>query len=389
MGSLKRPRDEKITSRKLTATVTTNIPDDVLWDIFTRLPAKHLARMRCLSKPWNALLSQPSFIQAHLDRSIHNNDDKILFVFDYGYPSNTQSFVTHPSRSSILRLPNLVELPDDILSCDLSEFIGSVNGLLCFSIDHSINIWNPSLSASTTFSSITSGFDDYDDYYDRHGTVFRFGFDPKNDDYKVVKLMYIHDEFEDIVKGSIKIEVYSLGKRCWESVNGFPSHITKIYDNDEICLDGHVYWRCEIDPNSLRETIVSFDLGLETFYEIPLPENTQGPDVENLLGVTSNKLCLISRVPYGDCEVWVMDAKYNGWVKHQSFPQFDGDIIPICFTPNNLFLFQVDERLALYDPDAAAVKLLISNIPHDNYKIVQYVDSLVWVPPAPKHVCHH
>nr|GFD53071.1 hypothetical protein [Tanacetum cinerariifolium] len=78
----------------------------------------------------------------------------------------------------------------------------------------------------------------------------------------------------------------------------------------------------------------------------------------------------------------------DGWVKHHTFPPFDASIIPICFTPNNLFLFGVDDRLALYDPDAAAVKLFASNIFNEPdvlfHKIVQYVDSLVWVPPAPK-----
>ncbi|PWA71275.1 F-box domain-containing protein [Artemisia annua] len=375
IASRKRARGETITN------IGSNIPDDVLWDILIRLPAKTLARMRCVSKSWNALLSQPSFINSHLDRSMntYNKDDEVLLVFDDGYFDTCQTFITRPSRSSILQIPDLIKLPVDTPLFDSSYFIGSVNGIICFANYQSddIYIWNPSLSALTALPSYAP---------DEGDLLFRFGFDPINDDYKVVKVSFRMGEHGGI-KGSVKVEVYSLRKGSWKSVPGFPSHISMIFNKDEVCADGHLYWLCEVDTQS-RDTIVSFDLGLETFHEISLPQSNEVYNVEIVLGVLSKKLCVMACIRNGDCEVWVMNDDNNiGWVKHHTFPPFDASIIPICFTPNNLFLFGVDDRLALYDLDAAAVKLITSNIlnsPDIFHKIVQYVDSLVWVLPAPK-----
>ncbi|GKB40132.1 F-box domain containing protein [Tanacetum coccineum] len=386
MGSTERSRDEKIMnigSRKrargeiITSNGLWNIPDDVLWDVLIRLPAKTLARMRGVSKPWNALLSHPSFINSHLEKNMNTynkDDDEVLLAFDEGFFHTCQTFITCPSRSSILQISNIVKLPP--LSDDsYIIFVGSVNGIICFADYQSgdFYIWNPSLSALTALPPYTAEDD----------SLFRFGFDPIKDDYKVVIVSFRDDEHGDIVKGSIKVGVYSLRKGSWKSVPGFPSHITMISNKDEVCADGHVYWLCNIDNS--RETIVSFNLGLETFHEISLPQSIQVCNAQNVLGVLSKKLCVMSCIRNGDCEVWVMDD--DGWVKHHTFPPFDTSIAPICFTPSNLFLFGVDDRLALYDPDAAAVKLFTSNIFHSRdafHKIVHYADSLVWVPPAPK-----
>ncbi|GKA30539.1 F-box domain containing protein [Tanacetum coccineum] len=129
-----------------------HIPEDVIWNILICLPAKQVAQMRCVSKAWNALLSQPSFIKSHLDHNLAH-DDEILLVFISDKPS---------------------------------DLIGSDNGLICFSSFESVvHIWNPSLSALAALPDIVSTLDDDNDHMQ-----FRFGYDPINDDYKVVKVMF-------------------------------------------------------------------------------------------------------------------------------------------------------------------------------------------------------
>ncbi|PWA64121.1 F-box domain-containing protein [Artemisia annua] len=376
---------EKTCSRKracAAVNVDNNVPDDVLWNIFIRLPAKQVAQMRCVSKPWNTLLSQQSFTKSHLDhRSIRRmNDDEILLVFKDGYFDFCHPFLTHPSRSSIIQLP---KLPNSTPSCGSSIFIGSVNGLICFADYQVIHIWNLSLSALTPLPSYTNTTIGDE-------LLFRFGFDPLNDDYKVVKISLSLDEHGNIVEGSLEVEVFSLRKGFWELVIGFPSHVSMICNNDEVCVDGHAYWLCLVEDMFMPETIVAFDLAHETFREISFPNSMKDYKESNrlnVLGVLSQKLCVISCIHNGDCEVWLrMDHK---WVKHLVFPPFDGKIMPIGFTPNNLFLFGIGRHLALYDPDAAAVKLFIGimNTPNSFTKVVPYVDSLIW-PPTLRAINH-
>uniref|UniRef100_UPI001CB9796A uncharacterized protein LOC122601893 n=1 Tax=Erigeron canadensis TaxID=72917 RepID=UPI001CB9796A len=134
-------------------------------------------------------------------------------------------------------------------------------------------------------------------------------------------------------------------------------------------------------------TILAFDLNLETFSEILLPDCVQKSNNRDIaLGVLSRKLCVISCIrEQGErCEVWVMD-KYkvdSSWMKLHVLSGYSA-IIPIGFTLNNKFLFGHDATLALYDPNAAASKLFKATKPvYSSTKVALYVDSLVWPVPA-------
>lgn len=107
---------------------------DVLSDIFIRLLAKQLAQMRSVCKSWNALLSQSSFINSHLHRSIHNNDDKALMLFRKVFDFDSEALTAHSSRSPHVELTNFIKLPGN-LYFDGASVIGSVNGLICLNCD--------------------------------------------------------------------------------------------------------------------------------------------------------------------------------------------------------------------------------------------------------------
>nr|KAJ0219798.1 hypothetical protein LSAT_V11C200055360 [Lactuca sativa] len=74
-----------------------------------------------------------------------------------------------------------------------------------------------------------------------------------------------------------------------------------------------------------QEMIVAFDLGAETFSEIPVLDfYTTIPSA--LLECIKRTLCVMSRVRDGDdCEVWVMDdyGMDESFVKRHAFSQFD------------------------------------------------------------------
>ncbi|KAI3793447.1 hypothetical protein L1987_36066 [Smallanthus sonchifolius] len=47
-----------------------NVCDDVLYNILGRLPGKPLLRLRCVSKHWNCLISDPYFMKSRSRRMI-------------------------------------------------------------------------------------------------------------------------------------------------------------------------------------------------------------------------------------------------------------------------------------------------------------------------------
>ncbi|GKB43012.1 hypothetical protein Tco_0887954 [Tanacetum coccineum] len=135
-----------------------------------------------------------------------------------------------------------------------------------------------------------------------------------------------------VVKEWLPVVGYSMRKGSWEPVTQkVPSHVRRIYNDVEVCgdgHDGHVHWVCELAEIGNPKTILGYDLGLETFSETSLPADKNG-------------------ILYLSYAIGVL--AYN--------------------------------RLAVYDPIAEKVKL--SNIRVvGSTKIVQYMDSLVWIVPS-------
>ncbi|KAL4575330.1 hypothetical protein LXL04_022172 [Taraxacum kok-saghyz] len=385
-----------------------DLPGDVLSNILTRLLARQLAQMRCISKSLNSFLSQSSFIKSHLQRSIRKNDGVLLF-FNYKFSfRDARSLTARPSRSPDLELTDFIKLPINLQSKNTyGNVIGSVNGLICFTYGtvHELTfyIWNPSLSAVLTLPPSSFATNDYN----MVGIPPRFGYDPKTDDYKLVKVTRDKPlaSSPDTVaidcdpKSVYKVEIYSMRKGFWRLIpKEFPSHILKNMSMHQtgFCvngLDGFLHWfYFSFSLPGFSKTIVAFDLGEETFRVMPLPDSLKKFDNQQVLGGLGGKLCVMSCVFIVGCEVWVMEeyGMAESWVKHHVFQVVNGEIIPYGFTFQNEFLFEdanyhdedseLDCSFSLYHPVASTTKCF--EICPGSKNVVEYVDSLVWVAPV-------
>ncbi|KAK1419124.1 hypothetical protein QVD17_28282 [Tagetes erecta] len=328
-----------------------NLPGEVVSDILIRLPAKPLAQFRTASKSFNTLISNPSFIKSHLHRSTSTHDDDTLmlihslFCFNSSNPITTHhSESPNISNSGSIKLPQSFNLPPRY---NRASVIGSVNGLVCFLLTIGvgfvtpvIHIWNPSLSAVMTVAPYAVVGDGVLDLH------YGFGFDPVNDDYKIVKFARMFQPPGFLTAGDcvfqdwLEVEVYSMKKGVMDL--SLPDSVGK--------------WR-----------------------------NGRA----NVLGLLGGKICVMGYDENGDFEVWVM-GEYGvseSWVKDYAFSQFGGGIFPIWFTLNNEFVFQDDNKcLVLYDQNATKVKSFNVTVSGwesiERFMIVPYVDSLVWIAPA-------
>nr|XP_043639168.1 F-box/kelch-repeat protein At3g06240-like [Erigeron canadensis] len=366
--------------------------------------------MRSLSKTWNSLLSHPSFIKSHLDHSKDTNDE-ILLVFQSRSISKDIPVTAYISPN--LQLANSVKVYMDSLR---GFVVGLVNGLVCLESEECCTIWNPSLSASIDLPPYTIDGDSDSDYnysdsdsdynisygdlrknerfYYSRNSNFKFGFDPKKNDYKIVKLTYGYCNYDDRILHWLPVEVFSVLKGSWESITErFPSHVERILNMNEFVVDGYdgrLHYLCKVKisvSERTKVTIVAFDLDDETFSEIAFPDSIQYHRLRMELGVLSGKFCVMLNVSNGDCEVWVMEnyGVATSWVKRHVIPKCKGDdIFPIGITLKNHFVLEHGNHrvLSLYDQEASTFKDFKGVKPFSSFTVVQYVDSLVWVTPA-------
>ncbi|XP_057756618.1 F-box/kelch-repeat protein At3g23880-like [Arachis stenosperma] len=163
--------------------------------ILLRVPIKHLACIRCVSKLWNTLISDPNFAKSHLDLSLAPSHT-CLFLQDnsHAYSVDLDALLQDDNDgvdAIALSLPFMKKPPSDF------HLLGSCRGFVLLHREPQFLIlWNPltdsckRISYSHMVNAATNGR-----VYDRLVKVFcflhdallyGFGYDASQDDYVVV-----------------------------------------------------------------------------------------------------------------------------------------------------------------------------------------------------------
>jgi len=104
------------------------LPNELIDEILSWLTVKLLMQLKCISKSWKTIISDPKFVKMHLNRSARNPHlSTEFFIYDRGF-----SFVHFPlahlleNRSITLPKDPYYGLWDKVVS----RILGSCNGLL-------------------------------------------------------------------------------------------------------------------------------------------------------------------------------------------------------------------------------------------------------------------
>jgi hypothetical protein len=116
------------------------LPDDIEFNILSKLPVKSILRFRCVCKSWeSSIITSTSFISTHL--KLNNNNtrhDRLLYL-------SSPDSVTVTGERTFDRISEF-KLPLDLV---YARIVGSCNGLLCFSWNYPHNphayLCNPSI----------------------------------------------------------------------------------------------------------------------------------------------------------------------------------------------------------------------------------------------------
>ena len=244
----------------------TFICEDIANEIFLRLPLKSLLRFQCLSKSFESLISNQTFVKSHLQRSQKNTN--LLFNFPDYYRSF--SMVNDKSLSTIVE-------DFDFGSKLKSKYkvVGSCNGLVCLIAEdyfkhrtkYLVCLWNPLTKSLSYKPSLLV----HSRSWGPSCSMFGFGYDSSSDTYKVVVVnVNTSNNYESL---EYEVNVYNKHDNCWRKIQNFPGSNT-VTRNLGMYLNGTINWLAtsKLDWDWINLLyIVSLDLGNETYKQLSLP----------------------------------------------------------------------------------------------------------------------
>lgn len=220
------------------------LSEDLIYDILLRLPVKSLLCFKAVSRPWRYLISSPGFVKSHLART---------------GSSAERTLIIHENSFSLLQLgPSKLVADLQIRHYESKDgdtiLVGSDSGIVCVAVcksgwvsfiearaPTSIYLWNPATKHYKVIPPHTR-------CYDKFAKVnVGFGFDPIDNDFKVVR----------VLSSPFPSEVYSANLNAWRKIGPKPMDIRPLY-NSNVCINGLLCWTGD-------EGILAFDLHKEVF----------------------------------------------------------------------------------------------------------------------------
>ncbi|XP_004491778.1 F-box/kelch-repeat protein At3g23880-like [Cicer arietinum] len=320
------------------------IPDHLIAEILSFLSVKTILRLKCVSKSWYTLISHPTFVQNHLNKSSRNPN--FTLTLDDGYTFIPfRHLLENPSiavkSDAFLQNPSLAALNDTSLQNQFLDIlphfndfkiVDSCNGLilLCsksrsirLGYEYRFYIWNP--ATRIIYDKLGSLYYCAPNFQDHHlGFKFAFGFDDTTERYKVVAYRVVEDDNEDTTLGKSEVKVFSLGDSCWRNILSFPViplnwiNLRYAYHNDAVHLSGtinwlavksyfHTFYEYKYITHVEQFVIVSLDLSTETYKQLLLPPGfDKVPSVQPVIRVLMDCLCFSHDFKNSEFVLWQM-----------------------------------------------------------------------------------
>ncbi|KAK4253323.1 hypothetical protein QN277_010646 [Acacia crassicarpa] len=380
-----------------------DLPPEVLVDILHRLPFKSLMKCTNVCKDWNSLITDQTFIFDHLNQTIQaSKGNGWLFLQLYLEMGARIQDIHYEEFYSLYSHNHYEEFfadrfpPSSILhSYDHSTVVGTCNGLVCITGDpmHDIAtflIWNPSIRKYMVISEpiLTSGAGNgqHEEY---QFSLYGFGFDSKNKDYKVIRLVTLLSK-ENVPQ----VEVFSLASRSWRSIPFIASPFLLpelLWNIPQVFFNGVLHWvvsrRCD---DRILNFILTFDVVEETFGELTLPQHLRESTSKLSILQGEDSLCVLHAYHVEDdlfFSIWVMKeyGVVGSWNEVYSWDShlYEGifTVLALCADGKVVLLLDSGD-VVLLDPVTQLVKSL-TDLKWLNAFAGFYVESLVFIKREP------
>ncbi|KAI5599491.1 hypothetical protein POPTR_002G223000v4 [Populus trichocarpa] len=376
------------------------LPREIAQDILSRLPITSLVKFKCVCRAWRAMALDPEVVNLYLSCSTQETDPCVILHCDFPIRNNLYfvDFAAHEEEKEKvkrIRAPFSSMMPE-------FEVVGSCNGLLCLSD----SLFNDSLYIYNPFTGRYKELPKSLQYPDQE-VVFGFGFNPKTNEYKVIRIVYYrngHGRYprsRRIIYPLSQVQILTLGCPGWRSLGKVSYRLVR--RASETLVNGRLHWVSRPCRNKPARRLVSFDLTDEQFREVPKPDCGGLNRCDYHLAVLRGCLSVAVYCNYGRLEIWVM-KEYNvkeSWVKEYNIGAYmpkglkqnlvrplkiwknasNGRAVrALCVLKNGEILLEYKNRaLVSYDPKKGKFKDIDLQGTPKWFQTVVHVGSLNWI----------
>uniref|UniRef100_A0A5B7AXY7 F-box domain-containing protein n=1 Tax=Davidia involucrata TaxID=16924 RepID=A0A5B7AXY7_DAVIN len=364
----------RITTQRKKVLSITEIPDDMISDILSRLPLKSIFSCRCVCKTWCSLLLDPNFAALHYARApqgviLHFVIQRDLYL-EVESSGSRNSSRGSTSNAVVTKLNTKLEFPER-----MPHRLNSCNGLFLFikfGFPITCSIYNP----------ITGEYmilpQDKNDAFSQIG--FGLGFSQKTNQFKVLRI-----SFYTKILMQLKAEIHTVGTNSWRSIGGDVLPKLCCPSPQSIFLNGALHWMPETLLSSNLIDINSFDFENEEFQSIPLPAQFGVERITRTarLGLLGGCLCIYDTSFSPQLDIWMMKdyGVKESWTKQYVIetPEFSRSFHPVRILDNGEILFvKCVIGILAYNPREKKFRDVgVSWLPKENFLPIDFTSSFV------------
>jgi F-box interacting protein len=309
------------------------LSDHVVEEIFARLPAKMVFRLRCLSRAWSATLSSDGFEDLHLRAANLRGGPRIMCMDDDDGGTSRKglaSSLDRPGGAPFLDAPRIITgyCYPPLITPDMHDHplykraphltTQPCRGLVVLEALEArlFHVFNPSTGQIATLpEGRTTGPRTYIGPYYAH---FGLGYDARTGRHKVVRVHYRGCAGRFPLSMGAGCEVYDINNAnsegSWRAIGAKPTCWIDSY-NRNVFMQGHCYWLAHQKLCPREDLILlTFSISNETFGTVSPPPGVRddNPYHHSSYDLTelNGRLCIIrpfSRL-HNQYDVWLLNG---------------------------------------------------------------------------------
>ncbi|KAL4382668.1 hypothetical protein AHAS_Ahas04G0256500 [Arachis hypogaea] len=300
------------------------LPLELIHRILLRVPLRHLVRLKCVSKLWHSLISDPGFAESHVHLSAAPTH-VCLLINDYSKACSVDIDTIfhgykHATAVKEVSLPFKMKKHYDFeVMCSCRGFV------LLHRAPHFFVVWNPVTGSSkiVSYSHIVSRSHRKWCLFPRSAILYGFGYDASQDDYLVV--VASRDK-----NGQDHFDCLSLRTNSWINLNSaLPKPLgVRNWESCGFFLNGAIHWSsCTLGVKDY--SILIFDLKEKSFSTIFMPEQISRGECVPLCLSNGSDIVALDPAPistYTDLSHGLSNSGTNYTVYTESLVSLPSDI---------------------------------------------------------------